>query len=162
MGFQLDTSGAVAMGSEHGPQYAGINLVWSDLTPFAQGFVEALFAPHNHGRSGRSVMTVGGRQAAFRDLAPETLARIIAVRDRVANYEIFSILASGWDNPQLGALVWAEQQRGAYFDKGFPPLTVTLGDDGKVRFKEYAPARSEGTQPKAKSPQTTPKGADRG
>lgn len=112
MEFKLDTSGDVGGKS------------WSDLSPFAQGYTAPILE------------AVG---APFSDLAPETLARIIADCEYVVGVE------RGHDRhvsrcADEGASLWRKRQsplaggqpEPAY---GLPPLTVQLGDDGKVRFQ---------------------------
>ena len=130
MSFQLDTSGAVSMGSEHGPQFAGVNMVWSDLSPFTQGYVEALFL------SGGSGIW---RAYGFSILAPEALARIIA--DETTYLDLPGLHMEGC---KLGGQkAWIQRQAGwpvapfgmvDEYRSALPPLTVQLGDDGKVRF----------------------------
>jgi hypothetical protein len=60
----------------------------------------------------------------FDRLAAETLARIIA---DCAAFE------ATWHNAS-GSEFWAKRQRGDYNPNDFPPLTLRLGDDGKVYF----------------------------
>lgn len=133
MTFQLDTTGTV------GP-YRSTDLVstyalsWSDLDAFTQGYVEALlrFA---------STLSETGRHwgVAFSDLAPETLARIIADCERYASkFNPSPNLSAGadfWRHRQSKAshFVDGETCRGLK-SMGFPPLTVMLSADGKVRF----------------------------
>lgn len=121
MSFQLDTSGHVEAASGDIPWLT----VWSDLSPFTQGYIEALFAE-------RFQFGVG-----FSDLAPETLVRIIA--------DCEAAISQGEDSAQNGAAFWAVRNHpmmpSGEWTRRFPPLTVHLGDDGKVRFT--TPARSE-------------------
>lgn len=129
--FTLDTSGAVYLPIAG---IAGTNKVaWSDLSPFAQGYIEALFASvagaFDEGRVWR-------RPVAFRDLAPETLACIIADCEA---FQKPAIGAADWIvfNRATGGDFWRDRQAHqltAHSTRQFPPLTVTLGDDGKVRF----------------------------
>lgn len=79
--FILDTSGTVA--AVTGNQKIHVDAEWSDLDAFTQGYIKALFFTEEeslrfpdtgHGLGGR--MNGGG--IGFADLAPETLARIIA------------------------------------------------------------------------------------
>ncbi|MFY8143067.1 MAG: hypothetical protein ACOVMT_04190 [Caulobacter sp.] len=116
MTFQIDTTGTVMTPRPELPE-VGQAWTWDHLTPFAQGYVEALLR----------------HAATFSDLAPETLARIIA------DCDAFAKQYPGWVHRDGGALFWASRQGGAtrwraYMSEGFPPLTVQLGDDGKVRF----------------------------
>lgn len=117
--FQLDTSGAV-----DGKR-------WSDLSPFTQGYIEALFAmlSVDLGFAGEwtAHLALAGqaqREPAFSDLARETLARIIA--------DCAAMRAKGLrDTQEVGRSAWEVRQMGA---TDFPPQTVQLDDDGKVRF----------------------------
>lgn len=138
MTFQLDTSGSVILprvDAGDGALYRE-PISWADLTPFTQGYIEALFealGPYNW------MDEQGGAwPSKFSDLAPETLARIIAdceaVQKRVAD-RLFVC-------PD-GATFWTQRQtrfaRVGAEDRGwavahFPPQTVQLCDDGKVRF----------------------------
>lgn len=131
MAFELDTSGTVLTTDR---SFGGGYIKWSDLSPFVQGYVEALFADEG------GVLSLlmeryahEGVQVRFDDLAPETLARIIAdcegARDgyRVANTKACG--ASFWAGRNDPPGCWRY-----LVTDGFPPLTVNLGDDGKVRF----------------------------
>ena len=94
-----------------------------DLTPFAQGYVEALLT------EAATIAPEGYMpDPSFRNLAPETLARIIADCSAAMDELL-------WDDDrshQSGATVWRERQADQWAD--LPPLAVTIGDDGKVRF----------------------------
>lgn len=203
MTFQLDTSGFVAMGSEHGSRFAGINMVWSDLSPFTQGCIEALFADapqpdghkpteamrrglealaaepdgrlaihdfyramgvsnrgrylvlnrmadrhwiENRGSAGKDspdyiALLPWGRTAlrplGFSDLAPEALARIIADCEACP-----PIYRAEWpDMAAAGRRFWLDRQADILSILSVPPLTVQLGDDGKVRFAEPHPSQ---------------------
>lgn len=116
MTFQLDTSGSVGIvtAAPQGGSYCQ-TIWWNNLPPFTQGYIEALMAP------------LDIRVYGFSDLAPETLARIMADCD-VARTWAWSISAPDF----LGREFWRLRQEGRYGDR-FPPLTVTIGDDSKVR-----------------------------
>lgn len=139
MTFQLDTTGRV----EFSPWYVSASgahlaeLIWGDLDGFTQGYIEALLSEPETARAWwlRHSGPFGVPAAApFRDLAPETLERIIA------DCEAFQASPAhdhGGDRKAKGAALW--KARNAIPDLGtprywFPPLTVQLGDDGKVRF----------------------------
>ena len=143
MTFQLDTSGYVAMGSEHGARFAGINMVWSDLSPFAQGYVEALFAAASDDldrqyRESGETADDGNGPFGFSDLAPETLARIIA--DCEQYQAAHKDALNGRDGPRRpdatpendGRMFWHWRNKPGAI--GYSPLTVQLGEDGKVVF----------------------------
>jgi len=140
--FALDTSGAVA-GPVTYPMGAAMRgmIRWPDLSPFAQGYVEAMFAslPDEE-------FWQGG--FGFSDLAPETLAAIL--RD----CEVFvSFLTGEYDDAtmrMMGREFWRARNgaadafmawplnRPALIERSraFPPLTPSLGDDGRVYLKE--------------------------
>jgi len=119
MTFQLDTTGAVQ--SRLSPT---ILLTWSDLSPFTQVYIEALFA-------GLGAAFRDGGIHAFSDLAPATLARIIA--DCEAMLSVHRALRfDDCDDSGAGRDFWENRQGGFLVD--FPPLTVQIGDDSKVRF----------------------------
>ena len=185
--FTLDTSGEVTILR---PNFWGDGdrvVRWSDLSPFAQGYVEALFAslPFFHMEcpacewdcivgppglgdlgiccplcaedNGRTVTvrtearvsrdwtgTVEGsddRKKGFSDLSPEALALILRDCTRALETKLWG------DSVGDGRLFWSERQEELFsgFWGGqqtllcetlFPPLAVTLSDDGKVCLKE--------------------------
>ena len=123
----LDTTGFVwGWVAAHGKRkgYAGPNRIgWSDLSPFQKGYIEAMFS------SAVAPQTMW--PCRFQDLAPETLVRILSeCKERSES------LGSPFKTEWLGQNFWECRQRnefeGGSYD--FPPLTVTLGDDGKIRF----------------------------
>lgn len=128
MTFQLDTSGAV-----DGPEGDLEDFYrWNDLTPFTQGYVEAALRAY----SDRLTTGLGEPlHVGYSDLAPETLARIIEdcttflEWNRLAGTRCF--VADGMT--ARGRSWWGERNRGLDAPR-WPPLTLTLGDDGKVRF----------------------------
>ena len=108
MDKKFDTSGSVS------------GTVWSDLSPFAQGYVEALMTDPTIGHR------IYGLGRAFRYLAPEPLARIIADCE-AGNGE-------GGTHPSAAeGRAFYDARQAAELNR-FPPLTVQLCDDGKVRF----------------------------
>jgi hypothetical protein len=121
MAFQLDTSGEVP--TDYNPC---TKLRWSDLSHFAQGHVEAMF---------EDIARVFGTSGnwSFADLAPETLARIIA---DCASFENIVAGLGRKSGTFEGHRFWNGRQGGLSGSIGaaFPPLDVQLGDDGKVRF----------------------------
>jgi hypothetical protein len=120
-GSTLDTSGAVALPhAAHGQTFC--STLWSDLTPFQQGYVEALFASYQNAVHGDA--NAGLR---FSDLAPEALALIQKDCERVCD-----LAGTDGGSPVVGAAFWRNRQGGT---ASFPPLTVTLGDDGKVHLR---------------------------
>lgn len=124
--FQLDTSGVVCCAPFTAAHLAlgRTRVVWSDLSPLAQGSLEALLRQLAQ-QSGPWTPREGWRDThwpGFSDLAPETLARIIEICPGRQGATV-----------EDGATFWREQQEGQFED--FPPVTVYLGDDGKVRFQ---------------------------
>lgn len=127
--FQLDTSGAVTLtGFDNGKPLV---VEWRDLSPFTQGYIEAAFR-FMHDYLGLRA----GRYAplAFSDLAPETLARIIADCEVWISGFVGRTRLAAPDRADMGCEFWRIRQAGRR--STFPPLTVQLGDDGKVRFAE--------------------------
>lgn len=98
---------------------------WSDLPPFTQGYIKALLASSQLNKIGKKLGAFMG-VAGFSDLAPETLARIIA--DCEDHRRAFSLE----DQRAMGRKFWFERQDGDFFT--YPIMTVHLGSDGKVRF----------------------------
>lgn len=153
MTFQLDTSGAVIGAVSWNSQEGQLarhreimhrrphgETIWSDLSPFTQGYIEALFASlPGLDQQGRMIprhpdVAHGGVHVmGFSDLAPETLARIIA---DCASFENIAGGVGQKTGLTEGRRFWEGQQRGMSGALGaaFPPQTVQLGDDGKVKF----------------------------
>jgi hypothetical protein len=133
-GFTLDTSGEVLVqrASSGGP----FAYTWSDLSPFEQGYIEA--AKHAHRYLMGSGRAPGGYvhvDWGFRHLAPETLAAILkdcgdALRMGSADY-----MRTEEHLQRAGAIFWRSRQRGGLKYRGHPPLTLSLGDDGKVYLR---------------------------
>jgi hypothetical protein len=133
--FTLDTSGEVP--AYYVKRRSGTVSAWrwSDLDPFTQGYIEALFASLRDAWADKFAASHGGaknphfKHPGFSDLAPETLARIMEVAE----------LAAGLGAPNTvdaGARHWAIEQSDGR--PPFPRRTPYLGDDGLVRFKEAA------------------------
>lgn len=138
MAFQLDTSGVVNIENDDATKPRFSVYTWSSLDPFTQGYVEALFA---------SVQTDGGAFilpsasnpevafatyfAKFRDLAPETLARII---EDCAAYRKSHRRVPNWTAD--GRHFWEQRASGRLSD--FQSLSPYLGDDGRVYLREAA------------------------
>lgn len=125
MTTQIDTTGSV------GPYLASSTIGhrwarWEHLDAFTQGYVEAVLRAAEDTLGGFTICGVG-----FRDLAPETLARIIADCEARADS-----LGAPWKTRWLGQQFWEMRQRNEFAGGSYdwPPLTVQLGDDGKVRF----------------------------
>lgn len=133
--FTLDTSGAVCAPHKNAAGQTFVSTLWSDLSPFAQGYVEAMFA------GGVSIRGYGGlmrvlqpkaKRVGFSDLAPSTLAAILkdcAARQAQHAPDITRAI--------VGRMFWNHRQRGVVGAE-FPPLTAYLGDDGKVYLEPRA------------------------
>lgn len=113
----FDTSGEV------GPMPAGPynerSFRWGDLSPFAQGYVEALLLEFGHTWSDDN----GDLFVSFSDLSPEALAMIL--RDCEAWTKVYPKAASGQS-------FWRCRQEQLVKRPAFPPLRVYLNDAGKV------------------------------
>lgn len=152
--FHLDTSGFV-----DGPcRTSAGRKFWSDLDPFMQGYIEAALSQLRgalieqselasmHGDQtpagdihGYAEDKIWSRKfadqaaaVAYTNLAPETLARIIEDCERFLIAYPQAVETDADRTRLAGGYFWTNRQGGDY--RAFPPLTVTLGDDGKVRF----------------------------
>lgn len=136
--FTLDTSGAVEIPDSGGQVRRG--WLWSDLSPFAQGYIEAalkeLFVSQAAiaARKGHKTHNFSARR--FDRLAPSTLAAML--RDCKHDVAMGERIGSGEDRTsrKAGRKFWIERQTGRLFD--CPPLTLSIGDDGLI----YSEARS--------------------
>ena len=177
MSFQLDTSGAIRLPDSLLTGALRQTITWPDLSPFTQGYIEALFAGSLEAireDAFQRGLALSRRhswaQIAFSDFAPEALARIIADCEAMAATEVgekpflkgapysrfplASWLQQRDTERAAGAAFWSFRNgvKDAFFNteprvisitvlpqvvdaaRAFPPLTVQLGDDGKVRF----------------------------
>lgn len=128
MTFQLDTSGAVrlvpAASDPDGPIYT-----WDRFDPFTQGYVGALFASNVYALSSMDKGPL--KLAGFSDLAPATLGKILEDCASCMNAPGCSPMP---DEPGHGAIFWELRQRSQL--PAWPPLTVSLSDDGLVYLTE--------------------------
>lgn len=135
MTFQLDTTGYVDPIPPRGERYAPLPFYWDDLDAFTQGYVEAMFsgAVVELRRDAEDRVQMNLEDLGFRHLAPEALARIIA---DCASFENIAGGLGQKTGAVEGGRFWTGRQGGlsGAFGAAFPPLTVQLGDDGKVRF----------------------------
>lgn len=105
------------------------------MSGFEDGYVEAMFARLNEERwcdnAGRAPAIKP--ELGFSDLAPETLAAIR--KDCAEAVEYRSIPFGRWFNPNGagGRCFWSDRQDGRFPGK-WPPLHLSLGNDGLVRF----------------------------
>lgn len=104
----------------------------SDLSPFAQGYIEAALDGQKVPAAYDGSEPVKYRVVAFSDLAPATLAAMLedcgrwrALHPSVEDHHggIF------WECRQVVSKVAAE---------GFPPVHLYLADDGKIHQREAA------------------------
>lgn len=124
--FKFDTSGSVLVKrfSEVPSDY----VFWSDLSPFAQGYVEAMLRGQNERIAKVLKPGLNFRLLAFSDLAPETLARIME------DCELYCKNRFSEQQPaSVGRMFWAIRQNNELSQLW--PLIVSLGDDGKVYLK---------------------------
>jgi hypothetical protein len=153
MTFTLDTSGVVFAPASDIEAWPGYGLhgegsgkhrrgtSWSDLSPFVQGYVEAMFADQTEVWFDRPSLSSGTgviRYVGFSDLAPETLALILLdceawLRERD---DWYGAVRHNWRTAEKGEDFWGSRNGGAWTN--FPPLTPYLGDDGKVYLQEGA------------------------
>lgn len=141
MTFTLDASGVISIPNDdpYGPTY--VVYTWSSLSPFAQGYVEALFGDLN-GRRIRATSD-GLNPYRFSDLSPEALAMILADCERRLRHCPSegsdpgpSFARTGEVPRECGRRFWKWRQQGN--TKNFPPLTPYLADDGKVHLRVAA------------------------
>lgn len=138
--FELDTSGEVVCPVSSPGNNVVFHWVWGNLSPFEQGYVEALFAsgvamyPNDHFMR---TLPEGRKPWAFSDLHPETLE---AIRKDCAAW----LARHRWiDRAESGETFW--RYRGLRTFPGrrfgyremipFPPLTPSLDNEGKVRLQ---------------------------
>lgn len=137
MGEAFDTSGHFHIMPGH-PLHRFMRaniLTWDDLTPFQQGYVEALFEsawpdllsqfiakgmsePEDHADCVKP---------EFSDLSPDALAMILADCERFRG-------RTSSQSRAVGALFWKNRAGGYLSDDGWMPLRVSLSDDGKIHL----------------------------
>lgn len=132
-GFKLDTSGHVVL------QYWSIGIPrktvrWIDLSPFAQGYVEGLFAERFPG--GLELLSDA---LGFSDLSPAALSVILADCDAVApdgglNGYLPTNESAVADARGAGAEFWRRRNKLVF--KRFPPLRASLTIEGRIDLKE--------------------------
>jgi len=124
--FKLDTSGSVRRPQANVDSAGRANWLWSDLTPFAQGYVEALFA-HSAAPAPLAALGLG-----FSDVAPATLSRIIDDCERFRGIDR-GVYSSDW--LLSGGALWAMRQSKTGLPD-FPALTLYLAEDGLIYLRE--------------------------
>lgn len=129
--FQLDTSGFVTVLHPRGADVVGEEIRWPDFTPFAQGYTAALFATRITRGEQRWTGPLS-EFAGFSDLAPETVERIR--EDCAALVGAHEHL----NRQDVGAVFWHSRQKGN--QPRFPPQTISIDDNGKVRLTDSAKA----------------------
>ncbi len=146
MAAQFDTSGAVWVDPAECP---GIGWLWSDLSPFAQGYVEALFASAWADEDELIADLIGAfdgpagmfdergeRGPQFTDLSPEALAMILAdcasMEAIATGFGVKKIDAAKGRNFWNGRQAFGGYRLTSVTSVAFPPLRVFLNDTGKV------------------------------
>jgi hypothetical protein len=136
--FKLDTRGEVrGRRLIEGPDGSWrSHWAWHDLddSPVVQGYIEAALSDW------RDRLQIASRLqfqrelfAGFSDLAAETLARIIA---DCAKWQREWAPSGNQSEREQGQTLWRGRQLGNLKAVGFPPLTLYLGDDGKVHIRD--------------------------
>lgn len=153
--FTLDTSGVV-LGETRPNGKGGVQpdgaWTWRALDAFTQGYIAALFESEGDDlRTANRALALAETglmpdddespesaaafealyPVGFSDLAPDTLARIVA--DCAAVTGDGAQYSHSRDYAHEGAAFWSDRIHGA-LDQPLPPLTVQLGDAGKVIF----------------------------
>lgn len=121
--FSLDTSGRIA--GHHG----GL-AVWyefEDLSLFAQGYVEAALSTLTQGDEEDGLYWV----ARFSDLAPATHAAML----KDCNEWAGEIAQQTYSAETEGRRFYERRSQGHYMNLGLRPLTLFIGDDGRVYQK---------------------------
>lgn len=144
--FKLDTSGAVFIPDPRFPAGA-TRIRWEDLSPFAQGYVEASWREWGHLHPGK-VWGSLVKPFGFSDLSPEALSMILG--DCEAHQKTYGLPAGDPRNTARGRNFWVNRQTGMWAKTGaglvggFPPLRVWLDDDGKVELSPSQPTAKRG------------------
>lgn len=124
--FNLDTSGAVETPNSGGQVRRG--WLWPDLSPFEQGYGGKMARALYHQLVADKIYPDEAHHiVAFRNWAPETLA---AIRNDCAKFRPARFPEKL--QAHYGACFWGDRQRG--LEPGFPVLTATLSEDGRVRL----------------------------
>lgn len=125
--FTLNTSGEVWL-REHPGSPADRPYRWSDLSPFAQGYVTAMFDDLLSGFSHYERRT---SLAGFSDLSPEALEAILRDCEDARTHWCMSV-----NTADAGRSFWEHRQNpGHWRSTIFPPLSTALGEDGRVYLR---------------------------
>lgn len=136
--FKLDTSGEVELtaGGALSAHYT-----WTDLSPFAQGYVEALFDGFYRQEQAKARdhfprVSEAFARYGFSDLSPEALALIL--KDCEVYERHYPMKPFAEYRRARGAAFWAERNSGKRTSDWSPvhfyPQAVSLGDDGKIHL----------------------------
>lgn len=134
MDTQFDTAGEVICPMDGGGWPRNEPIRWSDLAPFQQGYVEAMLTG-DYRFNPAITIHIGQpkeRLLGFSDIAPETIQRII--EDCTNVLEIIDSYVDEDIQRNSGRGFWNARSNGNWTARQWPPLTLTLGEDGKVRF----------------------------
>jgi len=144
-GFTLNTSGAVALPHRNEADQTFVSTLWSDLSPFAQGYIEALLrdvraALHCGRLAGRDrIHYPAYHPRAFSDLAPEALVLILKDCAAFTTYAR-EVCAVDYERSKSdGEWFWHARQKLEWMDSGYPRLAPYLREDGKVDLRETQP-----------------------
>lgn len=121
----IDTSGRVNITRDPAQGF----IRWTDLDPFTQGYIEALFASIE--RTTANLIwdaNFNARAPAFRDLAPETMKRILEDCAEERREGLHG------DERGEGGAFWRLRNISNF--RHWPPLTPYLGDDGPIYLRE--------------------------
>jgi hypothetical protein len=136
MTFKVDTSGRIACTDPSKPCICHA-ATWDQLSPFVQGYVEAMFSTRFDGLDGtaRYEAETYGKSWRFSDVAPETLARIMEDCERfLALFGLCDVATS----QKCGRIFWEQRSDPVWCSslvERFPPLTPYLGGDGKIYLR---------------------------
>ena len=135
--FTFDTSGEVYI-PDVIHELGSTRIRWEDLSPFAQGYVEALFAQLVAESAEARWELVG-----FSDLAPEALAMVLRDCEVYERHHPMKPFAEY--RRARGSAFWTERNSGKRTSDWAPvhfyPVAACLGDDGKVCL---APTTNDG------------------
>ena len=135
--FKVDTSGAVRM-KEHHPGCVQCVIDLTDLSPFQQG-AESDARRELAERLMREGMTADqAREAtAFHRWHPSALQRIMADCERAVDLFVVPMGPLYNANVAGGRCFWSDRQA-SYLGEEFPPLTISLAEDGLIHLSEVA------------------------
>lgn len=133
MTFTLDTSGEVRVPSAHG---GTIPFRWGGFTLFAQGYGRAMAQALYESLIAEGMSEADALAAvAFRNWHPSTLA--LMLQDCEAQVKGFAFVGIPDPGADVGREFWRMRQL-ACAGPCYPPLTLSLNDEGRVCLREAA------------------------